>query len=176
MSDASHTEPTVRVEENMTPLPIPPCPTTSDAPTSPVQVLISTTFYRVREEDFPHPDKPTPSKLNDSDQENIPPSTPPTIYTSSPIQAEPLGRVQAAIPFTNDKSVNQALLSALTRVRNNVDHGSTYQLQIEEIVRIGRALQYYGTPSDNKEAALLVAQLDNMSPLLNSDTSKGSKP
>ena len=37
-----------------------------------------------------------------------------------------------------------------------------YQLEIEEIVRIGKALQYQGTPNDNEEAALLVAQLDNI--------------
>ena len=164
MSDALHTEPTVQVEENTSPLPVPPHPTTSNAPTSPVLTLISTptTFYSVRNEDFPHPDEPTPSELNDSDQENIPPSVPPTARASPPVQAEPLGRMQYSIPFTSDESVNRALLSALTRVQNDVDHGSTYQLHIEEIVRIGRALQYCGTPSDDEEAALLVTQLDDI--------------
>ena len=37
-----------------------------------------------------------------------------------------------------------------------------YQLKIEEIVRISRALQYRGTPNDDEEAVLLVAQLDNI--------------
>ena len=67
-----------------------------------------------------------------------------------------------SVPFSNDDTVNRALVLALTRVRNNVDCGSTYQLEIEEIVRIGRACQYRGTPNDNEEAALLVAQLDNI--------------
>ena len=49
-----------------------------------------------------------------------------------------------SVLFSNDDSVNRALVSALTRVRNNVDRdsGSTYQLEVEEIVRIGRAIQY----------------------------------
>ena len=67
-----------------------------------------------------------------------------------------------SIPFSSDDSINQALVSALTRVRNNVDRGNMYQLKIEEIVRIGRALQFCGTPNDDEEAALLVAQLDNI--------------
>ena len=67
-----------------------------------------------------------------------------------------------SVPFSNDNAVNRALISALTKVRNNVNRGSTYQLEIEEIIRIGRALQYRGTPNDDEEAALLVAQLDNI--------------
>ena len=67
-----------------------------------------------------------------------------------------------SVPFSNDNAVNQALVSALTRVRNNVDRGNTYQLEIEEIIRIGQALQYQGTLNDDEEAALLVAQLDNI--------------
>ena len=72
-----------------------------------------------------------------------------------------------SVPFSNDDTVNRALVSALTRVRNNVDRHNpncshTYQLEIEEIVRIGRALQYRGTPNDDEEAAFLVAQLDNI--------------
>ena len=67
-----------------------------------------------------------------------------------------------SVPFSNDDAVNRALVSALTRVRNNVNHGHTYQLEIEEIVRIGRALQFRGTPSNDEEAALLVTQLDNI--------------
>ena len=48
MSDASHsTNHTTAVEENTDPLPVPPCTITSDAPTSPVCVAVSTptTFY-----------------------------------------------------------------------------------------------------------------------------------
>ena len=80
-----------------------------------------------------------------------------------------------SVPFSNDDAVNRALVSALTRVRNNVDHGSTYQLEIEEIVRIGRALQYRGTPNNDEEAALLVAQLDNIR-RLESGTEEDSTP
>ena len=50
-----------------------------------------------------------------------------------------------------------------------------YQLEIEEIVRIGRALQYQGTPNDDEEAALLVAQLDNIR-RLQSGTETDSTP
>ena len=47
-----------------------------------------------------------------------------------------------SVPFSNDDAVNRALVSALTRVRNNIDRhdpnrSHTYQLEIEEIVRIG---------------------------------------
>ena len=80
-----------------------------------------------------------------------------------------------SVPFSNNDAVNRALVSALTRVRNNVDRGSTYQLEIEEIVRIGRALQYRGTPNDDEEAALLVAQLDNIR-RLESGTETDSTP
>ena len=82
-----------------------------------------------------------------------------------------------SIPFSNDDAVNRALISALTRVRNNVDRGSgsTYQLEVEEIVRIGRAMQYRGTPNDDEEAALLVAQLDNIR-RLESGTETDSTP
>ena len=168
MSDASHsTNYATVVEENTDPLPVPPRTTTPDASASPVRAVVSTptTFYRVRDEDFPHPDEPTPSELNDSDQENVPPpAIPSTACTSSPVRAQVLGRTHMSIPFSNDDSVNRALVLALTRVRNNVDRGSgsTYQLEVEEIVRIGRAMQYRGTPKDDEEAALLVAQLDNI--------------
>ena len=72
-----------------------------------------------------------------------------------------------SVPFSNDDAVNRALVSALTRVWNNVDHHNpdrshTYQLEVEEIVQIGQALQYRGTPNDDEEAAFLVAQLDNI--------------
>ena len=110
MSDASHSSNhTVVIEENMDPLPVPPRSATSDAPAGPVRVAVSTptTFYRVRDEDFPHPDEPTPSKLNDSDQENVPPPIiPPTTSTSPPVQARVLGRTQMSVPFSNDDVVN----------------------------------------------------------------------
>ena len=165
MSDVSHSSNhATAVEENTDPLPVPPCSTTSDAPIDPIHEAITwPMFYRVRDEDFPHPDKPTPSELNDSDQENMPPTVvPSTARTGSPIRAQVLRRTQMSIPFSSEDAVNRALVSALTRVRNNVDCGSTYQLEIEEIVRIGRALQFRGTPNDDEEATLLVAQLDNI--------------
>ena len=177
MSDVAHSPNHTPTVENTDPLPIPPHTTTPDASTSPVRVAVSTptTFYQVRDEDFPHPDEPTPSELNDSDQENMPPPVIPTTRTSPPVQARVLGRTQMSVPFSNDNAVNRALVSALTRVRNNVDRGNTYQLEIEEIVRIGQALQYCGTPNDDEEAALLVAQLDNIR-RLESGTETDSTP
>ena len=80
-----------------------------------------------------------------------------------------------SVPFSSNDAVNRALVSSLTRVRNNVDRGNMYQLEIEEIVRIGRALQFQGTPNDDKEAALLVAQLDNIR-RLESGTEEDSTP
>ena len=143
MSDATHSSNhTTVVEENQDPLPVPPRMTASDAPASPVRAAVSTptTFYRVRDEDFPHPDEPTPSELNDSDQENVPPPAAPlTVQNSSPVRATVLGRTQMSVPFSNDDAVNRALVSALTRVQNNInrhnpDRGHTYQLEVEEIV------------------------------------------
>ena len=77
MSNASHTEPTTRVEENTTPLPVPPRTTTSDAPESSIHTSEQDTAIQERFagllqicEDgstnvagihFPHPDEPTPS-------------------------------------------------------------------------------------------------------------------
>ena len=82
-----------------------------------------------------------------------------------------------SIPFSNNDTVNRALVSALTRVQNNVDcgSGSTYQLEVEEIVRIVRAMQYRGSPNNDEEAALLVAQLDNIR-RLESGTETDSTP
>ena len=50
---------------------------------------------------FPHPDEPAPSELNDSDQENVPPT--PTVPRLNPsIQAlPPLGRTRHSIPFVD---------------------------------------------------------------------------
>ena len=179
MPDVTHSSDHTAAVENTDPLPIPPRSTTPDAPVDPICTAITQpTFYRVRDEDFPHPDEPTPDELNDLDQENMPPTTvPPTARTGSPIQAQVLGRTQMSILFSSDNSVNRALVSALTRVRNNVDHGNMYQLEIEEIVRIGRALQFRGTPNDDEEAALLVAQLDNIRRLeLGTETDSTSSP
>ena len=39
-----------------------------------------------------------------------------------------------SVPFSNDDSINRALVSTLTRVQNNINHGNTYQLKVEEIV------------------------------------------
>ena len=128
-------------EENTDPLLIPPCMTTPDAPPAQlhVQNATPTTFIHVRDSDFPHPDKPTPSELNNSDQENVAPPIQ-AVSRSSPTIHAPLGRVQAAIPFSDDPATNQALLSAITRVRNNIGCGDSYIRQIEEIIQIARAL------------------------------------
>ena len=47
-----------------------------------------------------------------------------------------------SIPFTDDVATNQALLTAITRVCNNVNRGDTHVEQIEEIVRIGHILRH----------------------------------
>ena len=116
MSDASTlAELPFGTGENTDPLPIPPRTTTPDA--SPDQLHIQntmpTTFVRIRDSDFPHPNEPTPSELNNSDQENIPPPVP-IIPCSGPTIRTPLGRTQASIPFTDDHATNQALLAAIT--------------------------------------------------------------
>ena len=89
----------------------------------------------------PLPDEPTPSELNDSDQENIAPPVQ-AISRTGPTIRTPLGRTQAAIPFSEDATTNRAILAAITRVRNTVDRGDTYVAGIEEIVRIARALRH----------------------------------
>ena len=176
MSNALHAEPIVRVEENTTPLPVPPHPTTTNAPEGPVRTLEQDAtiqerirgFLRICEEGstnvagirFPHPDEPTPEELNDSDQENVPPG----ISRPSPsIQAPPpLRHARHSIQFTDDVSTNQAILAAITRVCNTVDHGDAYVEQIEEIIQIGRTLQHHGSPSKDEEAAALVARLNQI--------------
>ena len=143
MSDASTlAELPFGTRENTDPLPIPPHTATPDAPSDQLRVqnATPTSFVHIRDSDFPHPDEPTPSELNDSDQENITPPVP-TVPHSGPTISTPLGRTQAAIPFTDDPATNQALLAAITRVRNNVNHGDTYRGEIEEIVRIAWALR-----------------------------------
>ena len=176
MSDAAHTETVARVEENTTPLPIPPRSTATNVPKGSVRTPEQDAaiqerirgFLRICEDGstniagirFPHPDEPTPGELNDSDQENIPPTV---VRPNPPVQAPPpLGRTRHLIQFTDDVATNQAILAAITRVRNTVDHGDTYVAQIEEIVRIGRALQHQGTPSEDEEAAALIAQLNQI--------------
>ena len=149
--------------ENMDPLPIPPHMTTPDA--SPdqlhVQNMMPATFIRIQDSDFPHPDEPTPSELNDSDQENIPPPIP-AVSHCGPSICTLLGRTQASIPFTNDPAANHTIVSAITRVHNNVECGDEYIGQIEEIVRITCALRYRGTPSKDDEVAALVVQLNQI--------------
>ena len=194
MSDASHTKATIRVEENTTPLPIPPRSTTSDAPESSVRtseqdVAIQQRlagFLQICEDGstnvtgirFPHPDEPTPSELNDSNQENVPPPTSEIPRPNPTIQAPlPLSRTRHSIPFTDNVATNQALLATITRVRNNVDRSNTYIEPIEEIVRIGRALRNQGSPSEDEEAAALVAQLSQIQQLESgSESSSISSP
>ena len=97
-----------RTEENTDPLPIPPRSATPNAPVDPIRAaLIRPTFYRVSDEDFSHPDKPT-SELNDSDQENIPPPVP-EVPRHRPAVHTPLRRTQAAIPITDNATTNQVL-------------------------------------------------------------------
>ena len=128
-------------KENTSPLPIPPHTTTPDVSPSQLHIQNATpaTFIHIRDNNFPHPDMPTPSELNDSDQENVAPSIQ-GISRHGPSIHTPLRRVQAAVPFTDDPGVNQAIVSAITRVHNNIDRGNTYIGEIEEIVRIARAL------------------------------------
>ena len=119
MSDVAHSPDHATAAKNTDPLPIPPRMVTPNALTSPVLMVISTptTFYQVRDEDFPHPDEPTPSKLNDLDQENVPPPViPSATRTGSPVQAQVLGRTHMSVPFSNNNAVNRSLVSALTRV------------------------------------------------------------
>ena len=142
MSDASTlAELPFGTEENTNPFPIPPCTTTPDASPSQLHVQNSTphTFIHIRDSNFPHPNEPTPSKLNDSNQENTVPPIPKVSHGGPTIHA-PLGRVQAAIPFTDNPATHRAIVSAITRVSNNIDRGDAYIGQIEEIVRIAHAL------------------------------------
>ena len=152
--------------ENTDPLPIPPHMTTPDAPSDQLHVQNTTpaAFVRVRDSDFPHPDECTPSELNDSDQENIAPPIQ-AVSCSGPTIHTPLRRTQAAIPFTDDAVTNQALLATITRVHNNVDRGNTYIGEIKEIVQITHALRHQGTPSEDDEAAALVARLHQIQQL-----------
>ena len=161
MSDASTlSELPFGTEENTDPLPIPPRMTTPDASSAQLHVQnpTPTSFVRVRDDNFPHPNEPTPSELNDSDQENIPPPIP-EVPRCRPTVRAPLGRTQAAIPLANNPATNQAILAAITQVRNTVHHDDTYVSQIEEVIHITHALRHQGTPSEDDKAAALVAQL-----------------
>ena len=189
MSNASHSpNHTTIIEENMDPLPVPPRTTSSDAPASSVRTLEQDTaiqeritgFLRICKDGstnitgicFPHPDEPAPEELNNSNQENIPPTV---SRPNPPIQAPLLGRTRHSIQFTDDIATNQAILAAITRVRNTIDHGDTYVAQIEEIVRIGRALQHRGTPSEDEEAAAHVARLNQIRQLESRPESSSSE-
>ena len=179
MSDASHsTSHSTFVEENTNPLPVPPREASPDVTTPSILVQVPPIrFVRIRDTDFPHPDEPTPSELNDSDQENVPP-TPAVPRRDSSVQTPPpLGRTRHSIPFTDDSTTNHALLAAITQVCNNVDRGDTYVKQIEEIVWIGRALRDRGSPSEDGEAAVLVARLNQVRRLESgSETSSSTTP
>ena len=69
MSNASNAEPVIRVEENMTPLPVPPCPTATNAPEGPVRMSELDTavqeriagFLQVRRRIHQHRRHPLPS-------------------------------------------------------------------------------------------------------------------
>ena len=129
-------------EENTNPLPIPPRLATPDAPSGQlcVQNAMPTMIICIRDSDFPHPDKPTPSELNDSDQENIAPPIPTVPHGCTTVQT-PLRRMQAVVPFTDNIAANQAIVSTITRVCNNINCGDVYVGQIVEIVRIAHALR-----------------------------------
>ena len=161
MSDASTlAELPFGAKENTDPLPIPPRTSTPDALHAQLHVQnpTPTSFVRIRDEDFPHPNEPTPSELNNSDQENVLPPVPEVPRRHPTIRA-PLGRTQAAIPITDDPATNQTILAAITRVHNTVHRGNAYVSQIEEIICIARTLRHRGTPSKDDEVAALVAQL-----------------
>ena len=102
MSNVSRSEPSVRTEENTTPLPVSPRPTAANAPEGSVRTQEQDAaiqewiagFLRICEDGstnvtgirFPHPDEP--SEDNDSDQENVPPVVPrpnPSIQTPPPL-------------------------------------------------------------------------------------------
>ena len=165
-----------RAEENTDPLPIPPHTATPDAssPQLHVQNPTPTSFVHIQDNNFPHPDKPTPSELNDSDQENIQPPIPEVPHRRPTVRA-PLGRTQAAIPLSDDSTTNQAILAAITQVRNTVHHGDTYVSQIEEIIRIARALRHRGMPSEDDKAAALIAQLHQIRRLESGSESTASE-
>ena len=176
MSDASHsTELSPTIRENTSPLPIPSCEAATDVATGPVCVQIPPIcFVRIRDEDFPHPNEPT-SEPNDSDQEN---TAPPVQEVQSPC---PLfqGHTRAPlalIPFTDDVAANTTIVQAITRVRNNIDCGDSYVTQIEEVIRIARALQHRGTPSEDDKAAALIAQLNSIRRLESESDSSPSLP
>ena len=127
MSNASTlTELPFGTRENTDPLPIPPRTATPDAPSDQlhIQNAMPATFVHIGDTDFPHPDEPTPSELNDSDQENVAPPVQ-AVSRPGPSICTPLRRTQADIPFTDDAATNQALLTAITRVCNNVNRGDT---------------------------------------------------
>ena len=151
-------------EENSTPLPIPPCTITPDVTQGQLCIQNQTPSILCIQDDrttnvagsnFPHPDDQTPSKLNDSNQENIAPPVPTVPHTHTPVR--PLGRTSASISFTDDPTMNQAILVAITRVWNTVHHNEEYVGNIEEIICIARALQHSGSPSKDDEMAALVA-------------------
>ena len=116
MSDASTlAELPFGTEENTDPLPIPPRTTTPDVPSAQLHVQNPTppSFVCIQDDNFLHPDEPTPSELNDSDQENILPPVP-EVPRRHPTVHAPLGRTQAAIPLSSDSNINQAIFATIT--------------------------------------------------------------
>ena len=117
-----------------------------------------------------------PSKLNDSDQENVAPPIP-AVPRAGPTIRTPLGRTQAAIPFTDNADTNQALLAAITQVHNNVNRGDTYIGEIEEIIQIAHTLRHQGSPSEDNEAVALIARLHQIRRLESrSESSSSTSP
>ena len=167
---------TITAGENTTPLPIHPHQTATDVTTGPVLVQVPPIrFVQVRDKDFPHTNEPTPSELNNSDQENVTPPVPGVPSPCPTFQAH-TRVLLAPIPFTGNKAANSAIVQAITRVRNNVKHGNSNVAQIEEIIQITRTLQYRGTPSKDDEAAALVVQLHSIQQLESESDSSSSSP
>ena len=91
MSDASTlAELPFGTGENTDPLPVLPHTATPDASSNQlhIQNLTPNTFIRIRDSDFPHPNEPTPSELNDSNQENIAPPIPTVSHPGPPVVME----------------------------------------------------------------------------------------
>ena len=155
--------------ENTDPLPIPPCSSTP----VPVQDQLciqnwTLSILRIANKGttniagitFPQPDDPSDDEHNDSNQENIAPPISEVPHTSPPVH--PLGRMCVAVPFTDDIGTNQAIIAAITRVHNTVDHDESYIGNIEEIIRIACTLCHCGLPSEDDKAAALVARLNQI--------------
>ena len=123
---------------------------------------------------FPHPYEPSDDKHNASDQENITPPIPEISCAHPPIQ--PLGWMHVAVPFTDDINTNRAIVAAITRVHNIIDHGEEYVGNIEEIIRTTCTLHHRSMPSKDDKAATLVAQLNQIQQLESEPSTCTSSP